>query len=302
MKNFNLKLSVILLMAFSLIIVSCDNENVDEISPEAELEEGVSQELISNLFNSARTAASTNQESDYVEEGECFVINYPYSVTDGETSTTLNSDDELFAFLETLDFDSEVYIEVPFDVTFADGSQQTINTYDAFEIILDDCYSDYDHNDDYDDDYEEECFELNYPLTAVDYEGNEVTVSSEQDLYNFEFAGFVYPISVIIIDGSQVTVNSPQEFDTLYNDCYDIEDCDECEEQCFEIVFPFSFVSENGIVDTVNNYDELFDYVSQLSDDDTCMISYPITVQFEDGTQQTANSDEELEALYASCE
>ena len=302
MKNFNLKLSVILLMAFSLIIVSCDNENVDEISPEAELEEGVSQELISNLFNSARTAASTNQESDYVEEGECFVINYPYSVTDGETSTTLNSDDELFAFLETLDFDSEVYIEVPFDVTFADGSQQTINTYDAFEIILDDCYSDYDHNDDYDDDYEEECFELNYPLTAVDYEGNEVTVSSEQDLYNFEFAGFVYPISVTIIDGSQVTVNSPQEFDTLYNDCYDIEDCDECEEQCFEIVFPFSFVSENGIVDTVNNYDELFDYVSQLSDDDTCMISYPITVQFEDGTQQTANSDEELEALYDSCE
>lgn len=302
MKNFNLKLSVILLMAFSLIIVSCDNENVDEISPEAELEEGVSQELISNLFNSARTAASTNQESDYVEEGECFVINYPYSVTDGETSTTLNSDDELFAFLETLDFDSEVYIEVPFDVTFADGSQQTINTYDAFEIILDDCYSDYDNNDDYDDDYEEECFELNYPLTAVDYEGNEVTVSSEQDLYNFEFAGFVYPISVTIIDGSQVTVNSPQEFDTLYNDCYDIEDCDECEEQCFEIVFPFSFVSENGIVDTVNDYDELFDYVSQLSDNDTCMISYPMTVQFEDGTQQTANSDEELEALYDSCE
>lgn len=302
MKNFNLKLSVILLMAFSLIIVSCDNENVDEISPEAELEEGVSQELISNLFNSARTAASTNQESDYVEEGECFVINYPYSVTDGETSTTLNSDDELFAFLETLDFDSEVYIEVPFDVTFADGSQQTINTYDAFEIILDDCYSDYDNNDDYDDDYEEECFELNYPLTAVDYEGNEVTVSSEQDLYNFEFAGFVYPISVTIIDGSQVTVNSPQEFDTLYNDCYDIEDCDECEEQCFEIVFPFSFVSENGIVDTVNNFDELFDYLSQLSDNDTCMISYPMTVQFEDGTQQTANSDEELEALYDSCE
>ena len=112
----------------------------------------------------------------------------------------------------------------------------------------------------------------------------------------------MYPISVTIIDGSQVTVNSPQEFDTLYNDCYDIEDCDECEEQCFEIVFPFSFVSENGIVDTVNNFDELFDYLSQLSDNDTCMISYPMTVQFEDGTQQTANSDEELEALYDSCE
>lgn len=301
MKNLISKLFVVLFMTFSLVIVSCSNEKVDETSPEAEVEEGVSQELMSNLFDSARSAASTNQESDYVEEGECFVINYPYSVTDGETSTTFSSDDDLIAFLETLDYDAEVYIEVPFDVTFADGSQLTINTYEEFEIILNDCYSDYDYDDDYDD-YEDECFELNYPLTAVDYEGNQVTVNSEQDLYNFEFAGFVYPISVTLTDGSQVSVNSPQEFDTLYNDCYDIEDCYDCDVQCFEIVFPFSFVSENGTVDTVNNYDELFDFLSQLSDDDTCMISYPISVEFEDGSQQTANSDEELAALYESCE
>ena len=299
MKNLISKLFVVLFMTFSLVIVSCSNEKVDETSPEAEVEEGVSQELMSNLFDSARSAASTNQESDYVEEGECFVINYPYSVTDGETSTTFSSDDDLIAFLETLDYDAEVYIEVPFDVTFADGSQLTINTYEEFEIILEDCYSDYDY--DYDD-YEDECFELNYPLTAVYYDGNQVTVNSEQDLYNFEFAGFVYPISVTLTDGSQVSVNSPQEFDTLYNDCYDIEDCYDCDVQCFEIVFPFSFVSENGTVDTVNNYDELFDFLSQLSDDDTCMISYPISVEFEDGSQQTANSDEELAALYESCE
>ena len=301
MKNLISKLFLVVFMTFSLVIVSCSNEKVDETSPEAEVEEGVSQELMSNLFDSARSAASTNQESDYVEEGECFVINYPYSVTDGETSTTFNSDDDLIAFLETLDYDAEVYIEVPFDVTFADGSQLTINTYEEFEIILNDCYSDYDYDDDYDD-YEDECFELNYPLTAVDYEGNQVTVNSEQDLYNFEFAGFVYPISVTLTDGSQVYVNSPQEFDTLYNDCYDIEDCYDCDVQCFEIVFPFSFVSENGTVDAVNNYDELFDFLSQLSEDDTCMISYPITVEFEDGTQQTANSDEELAALYETCE
>lgn len=296
MKNL-LKLPLV----FLLVLNACSNEKVDETTPELEAEESISQELMSNLFDSARFAESTNQESDYVEEGECFVINYPYSVSDGETSTTFNSDDDLIAFLETLDYDAEVYIEVPFDVTFADGSQLTINNYEEFEIILNDCYSDYNYDDDYDD-YEEECFELNYPLTAVDHEGNQVTVNSEQDLYNFEFAGFVYPISVTLSDGSQVSVNSPQEFDSLYNDCYDIEDCYDCETQCFEIVFPFSFVSENGIVDTVNNYDELYDFLSQLSEDDTYMISYPITVEFEDGTQQTANSDEELAALYESCE
>ena len=55
-----------------------------------------------------------------------------------------------------------------------------------------------------------------------------------------------------------------------------------------------SFVTENETVVTVNNYDELWEFVSQLTEEDFCVISYPITVQFEDGTQQTANSDEEF--------
>ena len=287
------KLSLI----FLLILNACSNEKVDETSPEAE--EGISQELMSNLFDSARFATSTNQESDYVEEGECFVINYPYSLSDGQTSTTLNSDDELDVYLQNLSYESEVYIQVPFSVSYADGSQQTINTYEEFQVIIENCYGDYD--DDYDD-YEEECFELNYPLNALDHNGNEVIVYSEQDLYNFEFAGFSYPISVTLIDGTQVTVNGYQEFDSLYNDCYDIEECDDCEEQCFEIVFPFSFIYGDDTIVDVNDYDELWDFVSQLTEEDTCVILYPLTVQFEDGTQQTANSDEELDAFYESCE
>jgi len=294
--KYLLKLSLVFLLLFS----ACSKDDNEEVIAEVEeIEEGVSTELMTNLFNSARTATTSNQESDYVEEGECFVINYPYSVSDGQTSTTLNSDEELEIFLENLTEESEVYIEVPFDVTMADGSQQTISTYEELEELFEDCY---DYDDDYDDEYDEECFELDYPLTAQDYDGNEVVVNSEQDLYDFEFAGFVYPISVTLADGTQATVNSPQEFDTLYNDCYDIEDCDDCEEQCFEIVFPFSFIIEDGSIIEVNDYDELWDFLSQLTEEDTCIISYPLTVQFEDGTQQTANSDEDLDAFYESCE
>ena len=97
--------------------------------------------------------------------------------------------------MQNITYESNIYIQVPFSVSFADGSQQTINTYEEFEVILEDCYEDYDDYDDYDD-YEDECFELNYPLTALDSNSNEVIVYSEQDLYNFEFAGFLYPISV----------------------------------------------------------------------------------------------------------
>ncbi len=71
---------------------------------------------------------------------------------------------------------------------------------------------------------------------------------------------------------------------------------------CFEIVFPYSLVDQSGALVTLNDYDELMSFLDQLSEDDTFVIQYPITVEFEDGTQQSVGSDEELEALYESCE
>ena len=288
MKNL-LKLSLV----FLLILSSCSKDNNDEITPK--VEEGVSAELITNLTNTATMARSSNQESDYLEDGECFVINYPYSIYDGQTSTTVNSDEELEAYFESLTINSAIIIEVPFDVTLADGTQQTITTYDEFFMLIDSCYGASQGPSD-------ECFQLDFPLTAHDSDGNEVTVNSEQELFSFDFSGFVYPISVTFMDGTQETINSSEEFDALYNDCYGIEDCDDCGYVCFEIVFPFSFVSGDGNPEVINDYDELWDFLSGLTEDDTFVISYPITVEFEDGSQQTANSDEELAALYESCE
>ena len=288
MKNL-LKLSLI----FLLILSSCSKDNNDEITPKTK--DGVSTELISKLTNSAVTARSSNQASEYLEDGECFVINYPYSIFDGQSSTTINSDEELETYLSSLGVNSVILIEVPFDVTLANGTQQTITTYNEFYEVISSCFGGVQGSMD-------QCFQLNFPLTAHDSDGNEVTVSSEQELFSFDFSGFVYPISVTLTDGTQVTINSSQDFDTLYNDCYGIDDCDDCGYVCFEIVFPFSFVVNDGNVETINDYDELWNFLSGLTADDTFVISYPITVEFEDGSQQTANSDEELAAIYESCD
>ena len=288
MKNL-LKLSLVFLLIFS----SCSKDNNDEITPKTK--DGVSTELITNLTNTATTARSSNQESNYLEEGQCFVINYPYSISDGQTSTTINSDEELEAYLDALSGSSAIIIEVPFDVTLADGTQQTITTYDDFFALISSCFQGEQGPSD-------ECFQLDFPLTAHDSDGNEVTVNSEQELFSFDFSGFVYPISVTFMDGTQETINSSEEFDALYNECYGIEDCEDCGYVCFDIVFPFSFVVNDGNLETINDYDELWNFLSGLTEDDTFVISYPITVEFEDGSQQTANSDEELAALYESCE
>ncbi len=287
MKNL-LKLSLI----FLLILSSCSKDNSDEITSESN--EGVSPELVTNLANSARTARSSNQDSDYLEDGQCFVMNYPYSISDGQTSTTINNDEELEAYFENLTSGATFSIDLPFSVTLADGNQQTISTFDEFYTLISDCINSIDSPD--------ACFDLNFPLTALDMNGNEVTVNSEQDMFTVQLAGFVYPISVTLSDGTQVDINSAEDFDSLYNDCYGIEDCDDCGVLCFEVVFPFTFVSDSGDIQTINDYDQLWAFLSSLTEDDTYVISYPVNVEFEDGSQQTANSDEEFAALYDSCE
>jgi len=287
MKNL-LKLSLV----FLLILSSCSKDNNDEITPESK--EGVSQDLITNLANSARTAATSNQESDYLGNGQCFEINYPYSVTDGQTNTVVNSDEELLTYLENLTANSVFSMVLPFDVTLDDGSQQTITSFDQFITLIQGCNPGGESPTAL-------CFDLNFPVTAYNTAGDEVIVNSAQEFNIFDFTGFVYPISVTLTDGTQVTVNGPQEFDNLYNDCLGIDDCDDSDSVCFEIVFPISLISDNGTVEPINDYDELWDFLSGLDQGDSFVISYPISVEFEDGSQQAVNSDDELFDLYVSC-
>jgi hypothetical protein len=288
MKNL-LKLSLV----FLLILSSCSKDNNDEITPESK--DGVSQDLITNLTNTARAGASSNQESDYLGNGQCFEINYPYSVTDGQTNTVVNNDEELITYLQNLTASSVFSMVLPFDVTLDDGSQQTITSFDQFITLIQGCEPGGETPTSL-------CFDLNFPVTAYNTAGDEVTVNSAQEFYSFDFTGFVYPISVTLMDGTEVTVNNSQEFDNLYNDCLGIEDCDDCEDiVCFEFIFPISLILDNGDVEAINDYDDLWDFLSGLSEGDSFVISYPISVEFEDGSQQAVNSDDELFDLYVSC-
>ncbi len=288
MKNL-LKLS----LAFLLLLASCSNEKESPLTPDPSA--GAYKALIAELTNSARTAISTNQEDDYLDSGECFEINYPYSVTDGQNTITLNSQQEELDYIDSLSDDAQISIVYPLSVTLSDGSVQTINSEEEFYYLLASCEMGEDGPGG-------DCFTVNFPITAYNAQGNTVTVNSEQELYSLDLVGFVYPISVTLADGSTVTINSSEDFDSIYNDCYGIDDCENCVATCFDIVFPFAVVTQSGTVSSFNDYDELMGFLSQLSEDDSFVIQYPITVEFEDGTQQSVGSDSELEVLYDSCE
>ncbi|WP_452220645.1 hypothetical protein [Lacinutrix salivirga] len=292
MKNV-LKLALV----FVLVFTSCTKDNNEDIDLQPE-NAAAPVTLVENLTSYARTAATTNQEEDFLnsEDGECFVINYPYSFTDGQTSTVVNNDAELAAYLQSQNQGGNFAIEYPFNVTLGDGTVQTIATIDEFAALIEACDIQGGSGDD-------NCFILGYPVTVVDEDGTEYTANSEEDFYTLpDVVSFVFPITGTLADGTAVTVEDADAFDSIYNDCNGYEDCTDCEVNCFELVYPLTLVEDNGTVVTIDSDDAFWTYLESL-DPTTAgfALSYPVTVELEDGTQQTVNSNEEFDAILDAC-
>lgn len=285
-----------LLFVFALItaFVSCSNDNQDDIN---EPDTSVQESLTNNLMLYSQTANSTNQASDYLNDDiECFEVNFPFSVTDGVNTVVVNNEQELQDFIESLTPNSFFNIVFPINVTLEDGTEQTIA--DEMELLelIQSCFPDDIGNPG------EDCFEFNFPLDVIDEEGNVITINGFEDLfYNDSVVDFVYPFTVTLADGSELTINSSEEFDDLYNECYDIETCDDCTENCFEIIFPINLIQEDGTVTTINDEDELYDFFENLGPSQFVTLTYPINVELSDGTQVAVNNDEEFDQLLSDC-
>ncbi|MFK7748148.1 MAG: hypothetical protein AB8B65_07150 [Kordia sp.] len=293
MKNF-LKFSFIL--ALAVFTFSCSNDNTDVI-PEDE-SATTNAALKTSLTTYARTATATNptevifqnnnENSDALDN--CFTLNFPYTVTNGNVTATVNSEAEAQNF-----FNAGYTVAFPVTVVLADGNLVTVANELELIGLLEDCIG------------EEiisignDCFEFNFPLSVVTADGATVIVNDNLELFSVEdTVGFVYPITVTV-GNAIVTVNNDDEFDALYNDCYDIEPCDDCGTNCFEIVFPLTLIDDAGNVTTVNDDDEFVTYLDGLGNDTFFTITYPMTIEYEDETQVTINSDEELEAAFDAC-
>lgn len=304
MKNL-LKFSFILIAAFSLF--SCSNDNTDVIPEEQSAEVNVA--LKTSLTSYARNATSTNQAEDVFDNnedsnGDCFTIDFPYALTDGQTQTVINNEDELNAYMQSVVGGNPsgggveppiIDFVFPVTVTLEDGTTVTVADHMGFIALIEDCIGD-------DVVVGDECFTFNFPITVETIDGNTVVVNDELELYSVPDAiGFVFPISVTTANGV-VTINDDADFDALYNDCYDIEPCDDCGTNCFEIVFPITLVDDSGNITTVNDDDEFFAYLDGLGNDTFFTITYPMNIEYEDGTQATINSDEELDAAFDECD
>jgi len=174
----------------------------------------------------------------------------------------------------------------------------------------------------------EGCYEISFPITFVYEDGTTVTAETEADLdeifsedaenYPWEIG---FPVNLTDPEtGETVTAADEEELFTYFLECEGFDDGDWDDEDgpwdddenpcdsldfgfgtfgCYDLVFPISFVLEDGTIVTADDEDALGDIFLNNGPAD---FSYPINLEDEDGEPHVANNEEELFALLEECD
>ena len=174
--------------------------------------------------------------------------------------------------------------------------------------------SDWDRDDDKGD---WKCFDLSLPVSYIMPDGSTITVENEEDWDTLkdwyetnpgseEKPELQFPVNVEF-DDETVTVDSAEELRELTQECW--RDQSEAQE-CFELVFPVTFIMPDGSTITVETDDDagwqqVKDWYDANPDSDerpTLEFPVDITYETEDGdTTFTVENDEEMEHVKRRC-
>ena len=171
---------------------------------------------------------------------------------------------------------------------------------------------------DRDDDKEDwKCFDLVFPITFDMPDGSTITVTSddedgwaeikawyEENPDAEEKPALQYPVEIIYEDET-ITINDDDEMRAAYRRCgYRDDDKDR---ECFELVFPVTYIMPDGSTITVTSDDEdawavlRAWYEANPDAEEEPTLQYPVDILYADGTTQTINNDEEMRAAEEEC-
>ncbi len=159
-----------------------------------------------------------------------------------------------------------------------------------------------------------DCFSIAFPFSVM-VGDNEFVIENDLDyqaVLDFIVASggslndieIVFPITIVFPNYDTVEVNTQEELNTYIEACGDeiINDID-----CIDFVYPLTFFVWNSDTETtttvtVTSDEDLYQFLSTMSTTDFISIDFPISVELEDGSIVTVNSNQELESLIISCE
>jgi len=255
----------------------------------------------------------------------CFDIQFPIQITmPDDSQVSVVNEDELFEAVDLYyemsdEYDGLPEINFPINIVFyfenENGNEQQevieIGSYEDLEMYFDVCPDENNNGWDDEDWYEIDCFDLVYPLTIVNPEGEVLTVDSENNLHEYidqyyencnsndcgDF-NLYYPLTVEYYSETNdqvqtLTINSEEELQELLDEhCYNDDDGDGEDglDTCGEIVYPVTVEAPNGDQFTGNSEEEIMTFIEEWSSnncntmecDTDFELVFPITMEFED--------------------
>lgn len=164
------------------------------------------------------------------------------------------------------------------------------------------------------------CLEFVYPITVQFVDGSTASAEDHESLRATIKAWFetneveknrenkpqlVFPVEVLNQEGEVIEVASREELRELRKECPRPGKKNCHGRKCFELVFPISLTidGEDVSFDDKQSMREAVRAYKQEAGDDFVRptLVFPVTIEFEDGTQQSIASKEELKAAKDAC-
>ena len=206
----------VFLILFALFLSSCQDEAVQIIEPNQQ-EVLVANSSLTDLM--LRTSANSVATDNALDNSSCFSVDLPVTIVISDTTITINSENDL-AELEDLleDFEDELPSFVfPITIVFSNYSELVIQNQDEFDALLDQCFEDDDNIECVDFVYPISFSVLNTDFIVI----NTITIEDSEALYDFLerledeeetlLVSLNFPVSLEFFNGETVTVNSNQE-------------------------------------------------------------------------------------------
>ena len=249
---------------------------------------------------------------------KCFDLVLPvtYVMPDGSTITVSSDDDDDWAEIKAWyeanpDSEEKPALQYPVDISFEgrEGSTTlTVTNDEEMRNAYGRCGGGRDNND-------RECFELVYPVTYLMPDGSTITIENDEDWdpikdwyeenpESEERPELQYPVDVVF-DDETVTVNSAEEMGEMKRECWEDEG-----RECFELVYPVTFIMPDGSSITVatddeDGWQEVKDwYDANPESEERPTLEYPVDIVYETNAGDstvTINNEEEMEAAKDEC-
>jgi len=140
------------------------------------------------------------------------------------------------------------------------------------------------------------CFEFVYPLNLAYNNGTVVSVASmdgiiellSNETESLYIEGIEFPFQVTLAaadSATPITISNESDFEALVASCgYETYEDYVTTGFCYEFIYPFSIVNQDGNTVVIDNESELFDVITSSTENDIYELLFPLSVTYEGAT------------------